>query len=86
MTRHIAWSPEAEKRLRRMRALGLSVSALAERFGASEDAIMAKLSRIKPKPHPSHPPYVPIVPVRMIVTPWFYDPNDGLQTRVVRGT
>lgn len=82
-----ALSDSQAAQLRKMSALGFSQEDLAQRFRVDRATIRRHLGLNSYRPTTGHnKPYVPIVPLRMIVTPWFTDPADGLQTRVVRAS
>lgn len=78
-----AFSPKQSVQIRKLHALGYSPQMLAERFGANVSTIKRHLG-LNAKQASNSPAYVPVQPLRMIVTPWFVDIRDGLPTRVVR--
>jgi hypothetical protein len=79
----IDWPDEQRARLRKLRASGLEITVLAERFGVSCSAIKSALGHKFEKPT-GWGGYVPIVPTRMVIGEWFIDPADGCRTRIVR--
>ena len=83
MSRATVWTPERKATARKLDALRIPLTDIAERFGVSPSAVQTMLGRHHRGEHRA-PHYVPIVPLRMIVSPWYVDVRDGLPTRTVR--